>query len=145
MSYNPLFPAGFHNIIESNLLEIFVEPFDIQERRQYLIKRFKALLDRFREAGINAEVWIDGSFATEKPEPGDIDAIFFINSEDVNQLTHDKQKILTELNTRMLSKIRYQCDVFIVPNNDPNIRSYWRGWFGFSEEEIPKGIINALV
>jgi hypothetical protein len=81
MEYRPLYQAGFKDINESDLKSVFVEPFENPERREYLLSRFSALLDRFKEVGISSEVWIDGSFSTEKPEPGDIDMIFFINGE----------------------------------------------------------------
>ncbi|MFA6712161.1 MAG: hypothetical protein WCS33_05590 [Candidatus Caldatribacteriota bacterium] len=117
-------------------------PFNNKTRREYLLSRFGALLDRFKETGLSAELWIDGSFATLKPNPGDIDLIFFVDENQLNSLPLNKRDIVEELNNRATSKIRYNCDVFIVPNNNIANRSYWRGWFGFSREEIPKGIIR---
>jgi hypothetical protein len=125
--------------------DIFIEPFVIKDRREYLINRFKVLIERFKETGLNAEVWIDGSFATTKPEPNDIDVIFFIDGNKANMLSSDKKNILIELNNRTYSQIRYKCDVFIVPNDDQNLRSYWRGWFGFSRNEVPKGIVRIFI
>jgi hypothetical protein len=145
MEYRPLYQAGFKDINESDLKSVFVEPFENPERREYLLSRFSALLDRFKEVGISSEVWIDGSFSTEKPEPGDIDMIFFIKGEEANRLPQERQRILMELNDRNTSSIRYNCDVFIIPNQDFTARSYWRGWFGFSRNEEPKGIIRLAI
>ncbi|TXE14904.1 hypothetical protein ES692_17680 [Psychroserpens burtonensis] len=145
MEHKPLYQAGFKDINESDLKSVFINPFENSERREYLLTRFGALLDRFKEAGIPSEVWIDGSFSTEKPEPGDIDMIFFVDNKEVNSLPQDKQRILMELNDRNISSIRYNCDVFIIPNQDLNARSYWRGWFGFSRNEEPKGIIRMAI
>jgi hypothetical protein len=145
MEYKPLYQAGLKDINENDLKSVFVEPFDNTTRREYLLTRFGALIDRFKEVGISSEVWIDGSFSTEKPEPGDIDMIFFVDTQEVNSLPQEKQCILMELNDRNTSSIRYNCDVFIVPNQDFNARSYWRGWFGFSRNEEPKGIIRMAI
>lgn len=142
MEFEPLHNAGFKDVDSTDLRDVFVAPFDNPERREYLLNRFEALIDRFKETGISSEVWIDGSFSTQKPEPGDIDMIFFIDANEANALDNEKKKILGELNNRKLSQIRYQCDVFIVPNQDVNMRSYWRGWFGFNREEQPKGIFR---
>ncbi|RCW23131.1 DUF6932 family protein [Marinilabilia salmonicolor] len=145
MDYEPIHSAGFLDITKEQLVTTFVEPFDVKKRREYLLERFDALVDRFKETGLNAELWIDGSFATLKPEPGDIDLIFFVDANDVNSLQADKQRIIMELNNRTYSNIRYNCDVFIVLNQDLNKRSYWRGWFGFSRNEEPKGIIRLYI
>lgn len=142
MEYEPLHSAGFKDINSSELRDVFVVPFDEPARREYLVNRFEALIERFKQTGISSEVWIDGSFSTKKPEPGDIDMIFFIDADEANALDADKKNILGELNNRKLSQIRYKCDVFIVPNQDHNMRSYWRGWFGFNREEQPKGIFR---
>jgi hypothetical protein len=41
-------------------------------RRQWLLKGLRAAVEAFWAAGIQ-EIYIDGSFCTEKPDPGDID------------------------------------------------------------------------
>ena len=145
MEYAPIHNAGFLDISIDQLEEIFLTPFENRRRREYLLSRFGALLERFKETGINAEIWIDGSFSTLKPEPGDIDVIFWVDGNQVNLLPIDKQKIILELNNRQYSNIRYNCDVFVIPNQDFNNRSYWRGWFGFSRDEEPKGIIRLYI
>lgn len=145
MEYAPIHNAGFLDITSDKLNITFLDPFENKTRREYLLSRFSALIDKFKETGLSAEIWIDGSFSTLKPEPGDIDIIFFVDANSVNSLQADKQNIILELNNRNYSKIRYDCDVFIIPSQDSNNRSYWRGWFGFSREEEPKGIIRLYI
>jgi hypothetical protein len=145
MEYTPLHQAGFLDIPLSQLDNTFISPFVERSRREYLLMRFRSLIEKFMETGLKAEVWIDGSFATQKPDPNDIDIIFFIDGLEANKLSPDLQGILNELNNRTISQIRYNCDVFIIPNHDPNIRSYWRGWFGFSRNEEPKGIVRLYI
>ena len=41
-------------------------------RRRWLLKGFRAAVNAFWAAGIE-EIYIDGSFCTEKPDPGDVD------------------------------------------------------------------------
>jgi hypothetical protein len=145
MEYSPLYQAGFQDIPLTQLEATFLTPFEEKARRELLLIRFQALLDKFNETGLKAEIWIDGSFATQKPDPNDIDIIFFVDAIEANKLSPDLQAILEELNNRALSQIRYYCDVFILPNNNPDNRSYWRGWFGFSRDEQPKGIIRLFI
>ena len=72
--------------------------------------------------------------------PDDIDILIVFNPLEVNALPVDKHPIINELFNRDLSKIRYNLDVLLLPSDDINKRSYWRGWFGYSRTEIPKGI-----
>ena len=140
MEFEPLYPAGFHDISVSNLDDIFVLPFNDNSRRNYITGRFRDYIEKFSELGLKAEIWIDGSYATKKPEPNDMDILIVFDVNEVNQLPLDKRPLLAELFNRELSKIRYSIDVLLLPSNDTNHRSYWRGWFGFSRTEQPKGI-----
>lgn len=143
--YPPLYPAGFKDIDISDFEKVFIEPFDEKDRREYLTERFHCLIEKFKEIGLSAELWIDGSFSTEKPEPDDIDMIFFIDNNDLKTLPLDKQGLLMEISSRGVSRTRYNCDVFILPVPNHEMRSYWRGWFGFTREEEPKGIIRLYI
>ena len=140
MEFKPIYSAGFHDILLDDIDDIFVIPFENNKRRKFLADRFKNFLDEFAKLKISAEIWIDGSYATYKPEPGDIDIVFFCNPKQLNRLTQEKQNRISELFNQNIVKIRYNCDVFLVSDSNNNLRSYWRGWFGFSRDEKPKGI-----
>lgn len=140
MEYDPIYPAGFHDISFENLEDIFVTPFEMSERRQYLTDRFKAYIEKFSDLNLKVEIWLDGSYSTYKPEPGDIDILIVFDADEVNNLPPEKHPLLTELFDRKLSKLRYSIDVLLLPSNNQENRSYWRGWFGFSRTEQPKGI-----
>jgi len=51
-------------------------------RRRWLLKGLRAAVKAFRAAGIE-EIYIDGSFCTEKPDPGDIDGYWIEPDPDV--------------------------------------------------------------
>ncbi len=140
MEFEPIYQAGFHEITIDKMDEIFVQPFSNNSRRFFLTTRFKALIEKFSELGLAAEIWIDGSYSTLKPEPGDIDIVFFCDPKELNSLPIEKQFLISELFNRDLSKIRYNCDVFLAPHDNTEMRSYWRGWFAFTRDEKPKGI-----
>lgn len=140
MEFEPLYPAGFHDITTNNLEEIFVNPFTENDKRKYLMNRFRIFLEKYLELGLSAEIWIDGSYSTQKQNPGDIDILIVYNNNEVIQLPIEKKTKLEELLNRDISKIRYSIDVLSMPSNNEVLRSYWRGWFGFSRSEQPKGI-----
>lgn len=138
--FEPLYPAGFHEIELENMDEIFVSPFAENERRKYLTDRFRDFLEKFSELELKVEIWVDGSYSTHKPEPDDMDILIVFDTNEVNQLPMEKRPLLKELFNRELSKMRYSIDVLLLPSNETDHRSFWRGWFGFSRSEQPKGI-----
>lgn len=69
-----------------------------------------------------------------------MDILIIFDDAEVNNLSIEKQFVLEELFNRDLCKIRYSIDVLLCRSHDINGRSYWRGWFGFSRDEKPKGI-----
>jgi hypothetical protein len=125
------------------LTAVFVDPFPDSERRPYLLMRFQLLLDQLVELGIAFEVWIDGSFSTLKQDPDDIDLAVFFNPDQVDSLDSNKKQVLNDIfgsGNRQVTKLRYGCDAYFVEDNNPAMRSYWRGWFGFDRSESAKGI-----
>jgi len=51
-------------------------------RRRWLLKGLRAAIEAFWAAGIE-EIYIDGSFCTEKPDPGDVDGYWVEPDEGV--------------------------------------------------------------
>lgn len=139
MEFEPLLAPGIHDFTKDTLENHFVTPFTIQEKRKELVERFGFLLEKVEDLGIAFEIWIDGSFVTKKEEPNDIDIAFFFDPIQANALPDDKKTLFSEIADNSLSKYRYNCDVYFLPNNMPNWRSYWRGWFGFTRSETAKG------
>lgn len=145
MDYPALLEAGMHNMTVSELRSVFVDPFENFERREKLLSRFEAFISRLKEVTIDMEVWIDGSFATKKEHPGDIDLVVVCKEVEVNQLSIEKQLILKELfEDQIATKLRYECDAYFVID-DMHDKSYWRGLFGFDRNENPKGIARIRV
>jgi len=144
MEFEPLFTPGIKDIDITHLNRLFLDPFAEQIRRQNLINNFGIFLDMLRNIGISFEAWIDGSFATKKEEPNDIDIVFFYNQADLDSLSNDKKVEFENLKNHDLVKHRYNCDVYFVID-DIHDRGYWRGMFGFDRNENPKGIARIRI
>jgi|ERR1019366_3823373 hypothetical protein len=145
MEFEPLLAPGIHDFTKDTLEHHFVSPFSFQERRKQLIERFGFLIEKVEELGISFEIWINGSFVTNKEEPNDIDIAFFFDPLKANALSDDKKILFREVSNNTLSKYRYNCDVYFIPNNLPTDRSYWRGWFGYTRSEKVKGFARIIV
>lgn len=138
--FEPLLSAGFHDILLEDMEKLFVDIFENNSRRQILVNQLRIFLDELSKVQAKFEVWLDGSFTTLKDEPDDIDILIVYNFNQLNSLPADQKKVINSLFNRQTSKIRYNLDILICADHDENNRSYWRGWFGFSVSEKPKGI-----
>jgi len=94
------------------------------------------------ESGLAGELWINGSFLTEKRDPGDIDVVLRISGEVVDNAT-DSQAVALEafLNSE-------DCHAFFVPHwpkghknydDGEELGVYWQGWWGSSRSGDSKG------
>lgn len=140
--YDALLEDEFKEIALWQLDSIFLEPFGENEQRKQLINRLNAYLSEFSYLSLNAEVWIDGSFSTLKPEPEDIDVVFLLDESEVNGLTDRKLKLFEELFlNRDIVKARYSVDVYFIDRNDEIEKQKWITTYGFDSRKInSKGI-----
>lgn len=138
--YDPLLPAGIHDIELSNLDNLFVDNFANNTRRGHLVSQLRIFLTELSKVNAKFEIWLDGSFLTLKDEPDDIDLLIVFDKNQINALSVDEEIIINSLFHRATTKIRYDLDILLCRNDDEKNRSFWRGWFGFTRNEVPKGI-----
>lgn len=88
-----LFP---YEIIPSDFNTVF-ETFNFNTVRTNIFAEFTNLIEELKEIGLlEYEIWIDGSFASLKTNPGDMDLMFFIEHNLYNEL----EVVLRELRNR---------------------------------------------
>jgi hypothetical protein len=143
-----LINPGIHEMDMDDFHISFVKQFTTSQRRQLIfdsLLRFVAKM--FKDFNIY-EIWIDGSYVTEKINPNDVDIVIFFSVEDFIRVSKiwdvirkDAVNIdpycavaVTEENKQKLSS----ADINTIINK----RNYWKGQFGFDREDRPKGIIN---
>lgn len=142
----PLLLPGLHDISEGDLDNHFLSAFPASISRPKLIAGFRAYLAELASLQLRFEVWVDGSFTTAKVDPGDIDIVVFAHGATLDsQPDHVKERLRELLSDRFNLKLRFGCDVLFSPEEDGNLRSYWRGWYGFDRFEQPKGIARLVV
>lgn len=152
--FPPLLPAGFHDLDDSSIKSLLVEAFPKSVRRSMLYCNYIQLLEQLKQINHQvycfSEVWIDGSFTTEKPEPDDIDILLVLDFNALNSLPETLKPLVSTLLNREYVKLNYNIDVLLLPENHPEMdyqerRSYWRGWFGFDRKENPKGLVRVML
>lgn len=145
MEHTPLFSPGLHDVAEHELENHFLGEFVESNTRPALIIGLRAFLSALRRVGVVFEVWLDGSFCTKKLNPNDVDLVVFADEHDLNRLDPAAQRYLAGLLDRTTSRRQFGCDVLFAPSGDMNLRSYWRGWYGFDRQEQPKGMAKLVV
>jgi hypothetical protein len=145
--YKPLFEEGFKQIALWQLDATFLEPFEENEHRKYLIDRLNAFINEFQYLGLETEIWIDGSFSTHKPEPQDIDVVFLLDQTAVTNLDSKKSKLFADLFiNREEVKARYSLDVYFIDSDDEDEKQKWISTYGFDSRKMnSKGIYKIQI
>lgn len=145
MEEKPLLKPGLHDFELSEIGNHFLQSFPTSQTRRFLIDGLNAFVAHLLNVGAPIELWIDGSFTTHKTDPNDIDLVVFSPAAALNSLPTEKQQLFQALMDRASAKRNFGCDVLFCPAEDQNLRSYWRGWYGFDRNEQPKGIARVMV
>jgi|SRR5690554_5639284 len=145
MESMPLLKPGIHDFEIEEIGNHFLLDFPASKTREPLIEGLKAFIAHLANVGVPVELWIDGSFTTKKTDPNDIDLVVFSPAEALNNLPADKQALFQALTDRASIKNNFGCDVLFCPSENLDMRSYWRGWYGFDRNEQPKGIARVTV
>ncbi|QOP40765.1 DUF6932 family protein [Sulfurimonas marina] len=145
MDATPLLEPGLHNFELGEIGNHFLQDFPTSNTRPSLIQNLSTYIDYLSNIGVPIELWIDGSFTTQKIDPNDIDLVIFSPAAILNELPEEKQKNFQVLTDRETIKQEFGLDVLFCPAEDENMRSYWRGWYGYNRNEQPKGIARIMV
>lgn len=112
-----LLPAGVHDCTLEEIGACFGR-FVVSERRMRLFAKLRELIEEERRAGLAVAVIVDGSFVTDKPEPGDIDLVIVLPSA-YNRATEVPPFLYNATSARVLRR-RYSFDVFVLDEAEPD-------------------------
>jgi hypothetical protein len=146
--FPPLLPPGFHIMSMAEIRELCVTPFlPASTTRGLIMGDLELIHNELACSGIKCELWIDGSFLTQKVDPADVDILLCVDGPFINSATVPQQDLVMKIASNL--KPILKCDSYVVavfPDGHPshintmNVLAYWRGLFGFSRQLGPKGI-----
>ena len=146
LCFPPLLYPGFHAFDDESLRLLCVDAFPNSERRDMLYYNYMHLMADIRSINKQfkcfVEVWIDGSFTTEKPEPDDIDMLLVIDDDKLNLVPIMFQPQVDKLLNRKFIQHNYKIDLLLLYSGRDEDRMHWRGVFGHDREDTPKGIVR---
>jgi hypothetical protein len=143
-----LFPLGFHNLTLDSLELVCVDLFPLSVSRRPIMDGFREFVKTLTDSGYAGELWVDGSFLTEKIDPKDIDVVLRCDGERYNSWAPGYRKMVDWVIANQ--KAALKCDSHALleypegaPLHDEGKwwYSYWHVKWGFSREEDPKGIV----
>ena len=138
----PLLPPGLHDASLEDIRQECVEQFgnggeDNPEVRRYIMNRFEQYLSELASLNLELEIWINGSFVTEKPVPEDVDIVIFGDAAEL-QAEEEKRKLRRLIQDH--PKQRYKTDAYWAQEGDSKLRDYWTRMFGTDRQGHPKGL-----
>ena len=146
--YPPLLPVGFHPMPLENLRRMCVDRFPDSLTRQAIMDGLTHVLGELNRIGLGFEVWVDGSFLTEKLNPKDCDFVVKVAGEEYDNASLSQQQAVAQI-ARADLKGSYRCDCYVFPEYADGHplhahgqwrRAYWLRQFGFSRSVEPKGL-----
>ncbi|MBZ5601829.1 MAG: hypothetical protein LAO79_05935 [Acidobacteriia bacterium] len=79
--FPPLLPQGFHSRSLEEVRELCVTNFKESTVRAEIMAGLEAIYEQAQSLGIDGEIWLDGSFLTEKINPEDADFILVVDHQ----------------------------------------------------------------
>ena len=123
-----------------------VTPFTLSTRRELIMRSLEAMCTTLSIALVKADVWVDGSFLTQKIEPDDVDVLVVLPSG-VNGTPEQRAAIKRVDDQDFAFPIK--CDSYTTIEYPRGHKKYWFGeyarayWlrqFGFARTNAMKGI-----
>jgi hypothetical protein len=157
-----LLPEGVHPCDDPTFHARFVHVFSTSTTRTGHCDGFMRLRQMVLGFGLGALQWVDGSFVTNKVDPGDIDAVTFIDYDLLVNLDPNGRQFLLELvNNGEETKATFHTHTFVAATCNAGhryhpiaekARRYWRTWFGKTRDVLrpdgttdlgqPKGFVQ---
>ncbi len=143
----PLLSIGFHLMTIDQLRDLCVSRFPDSATRSKIMDGLEKVIAKLTAAGIQAEIWVNGSFLTAKRDPDDTDIVLRVDASVYDSGTDGQRAVLDWVKSNL--KNDHLCDSYVfyvfAPHdqravlNDYN-HAYWIRQYGFSRGKELKGI-----
>ena len=146
--FPPLLEPGFHVMTLADLRVKCVVAFSLSKSRSKIMDGLDKFVDMLRGESVVGDLWIDGSFMTQKLDPEDVDVVLSVQSS-FHENGTEAQQALVDLVAAADFKPDYFCDAYVLwqYGQDDDLyahgesqRAYWIRQFGFSRGVDKKGM-----
>jgi len=131
----------------AELRRLCVGHFPLSTTRPKIMEGLEKVIEELRINGIQGEIWIDGSFVTEKMNPEDVDLVLRTPAQFYENAPQKQRKAIEWLESNL--KNTHLCHSYVFmewPEGHPNywvgeyMHNFWMKQFGFSRGNEMKGI-----
>lgn len=146
--FPPLLEPGFHVMTLAQLRARCVTAFALSRTRERIMDGLEKFVSMLRAEGVVGDLWVDGSFITQKIDPEDVDVVLEVQSSFYEKATEAQQAVV-DLVAVADFKPDYFCDAYVLWQYDKGDelyaygeweRAYWIRQFGFSRGIDKKGM-----
>lgn len=144
--FPPLLSLGFHPMTLGDVRSLCVGAFPLSRTRDRIMVGLELVARKLHSGGIKGQIWVNGSFLTEKIDPADSDVLLCLKDSFCQSATESQ---LRRIEWMQSVKKRHLCDGYLLieypeghhlyPLTEWN-RAYWIRQFGFTRGNEVKGI-----
>lgn len=147
-----LLPAGAHVCTPDEMKASFVDAFETSSTRHALFGGWLNLRNALRRFVPVTEIWVDGSFVTDKPDPGDIDVLIVFDGVAFDCLEPELVALAGALMSNKYTREYWGCDSYplpVYPDDHPfapavqRQATYWHDTWSMvrDHDELTKGYL----
>lgn len=139
--YPPLLPLGFHEKTLKELHALCVAPFNGRSSTRTLIMQgLETVVTELLAAKIEAKIWVDGSFVSQKIDPLDVDILVELQGGFYDVTTPEQRMLLDALNQNVhKDSLKVDSRAWSFYDNEDSLwyKSFWLSFFGFYRVDGP--------
>lgn len=131
----------------ADLRKLCVDRFPLSISRDTIMDGLERIIARLRDKKVEGDIWIDGSFLTEKINPKDSDIVLHVQGLFYDNAEPEQQEAIKWVSSNL--KMALDCDSYFFveyPKDHPFgdesewDKAYWIRQFGFSRGDDYKGM-----
>ena len=143
-AFPPIFESGLWKIQLEEIDQVFLDPGFETPLRRRLAAQLRMFITELKRINVRGDLWIDGSYATKKPEPADVDLALLIPRVVLSAMSDTQLKrlsFLTDKENREYVRAKWQVDFYVFEASDLKRRSYFIDLFSRNPDKFNrKGI-----
>lgn len=144
--YPPLYGLGPCRTSLESIGDICVARFPTSDTRAKLFEGLQQFAGLLAASNLTCELWVDGSFVTEKLDPKDVDCVLWVRTYDVLPLTFEQKLLVQEASNGIYRG--WGLDLYVELERSPTDKyhsqfmgqkRYWENQWGHDRNNARKG------